>query len=724
MPPQADKPDPDNSRSLSPTTNLVRQMSKPEPGKLSSLSGGPPTTGLVYHSRTSPLAQIPTSTENSRTIRVDLPQDYKISERDKPKLDEAVRQVNLARDYVNAQINIMVKEKIAAGEYSGEMSAEYQKLCTAECTMEYWAAGCPRFSRMTTTAGATGRHRFRFNRSDLTIDMLLACMLNSSKPELIEDLRPLVTRDFEAGCFQPAKEPINHSYIGAATWVYVEREDFEFQPTINYYSDLSVNVRYEDKDGVPTVVVLVSAIWDHNLIYLDIMGQKMQQVVDAANRIVQEIPDLLLKAPGDRQEVDKAVAEADGVAHSEGSSSGHPMEESAPSPTKKPIKTLHQAAKCTANTQAGQAGRPSSKLKEMVPTDPENIDMQDISDRERLGPKPEIHEKEKRPKKKLSSAKRSRSKEATKQKSGRNPTNTGTKKSRTVRVELPQDYKISERDKPKLDKAVRQVNLARDYVNAQINSMVKEKIAAGEFSSETSAEYQKLCTAECTMKYWAAGCPCYSEPTTTGGACGSQTLVLKLSDFTVDTLLTCVLNISKPELMEDLRPLVTHDFDAGCFQPGNELIKYSYTGAATWVTVSEEASTRVDPEFLPRINYYSDLSLNVRHKNKDGIPTVVVRGTATWDQRLIYLDQMGQKMQQLVDAANGNAQEIPDQLLKAPGDRQEVGEAADGMAHPEGSSSGYLIDELTPSPTKKPMKILQQATKHGEHSNRSDREGY
>ena len=193
------------------------------------------------------------------------------------------------------------------------------------------------------------------------------------------------------------------------------------------------------------------------------------------------------------------------------------------------------------------------------------------------------------------------------------PTDTNTENSRTVRVELRLDYSVSERDKPKLDEAVRQVNLVRDYVNVQINSMVKEKIASGEYSSEMSAEYQKLCTAECTMRYWAAGCPRFSQPTTVIGAYGSQTFRISLSNFTIDTLLTCVLKISQPELMEDLMPLVTHDLDAGCFQPANEPTKHTYIGAATWVDR--------DSEFLPTISHYKDLSLDVKHEDKYGVPT-------------------------------------------------------------------------------------------------------
>jgi len=121
---------------------------------------------------------------------------------------------------------------------------------------------------------------------------------------------------------------------------------------------------------------------------------------------------------------------------------------------------------------------------------------------------------------------------------------------RPVRGELPEDYEVSELDRPKLDEALRQIYLVHDYVDAQIISMVKQNIAVGEFSSEASAECQKYYTAECTLRYWMAEYPRFTQPWIYARYIHTMGFPINLSDFTIDDLLRCLQNIGAPEVME------------------------------------------------------------------------------------------------------------------------------------------------------------------------------
>ena len=538
--PQTNKPEPDKTSPnvqlaqiapASTNTDLVPQTNKPEPDKTSlnmQMAQIPPAstnTDLVPGTnkpepdKTPPnmqLAQIPpTSTNidlkpNPKPVRIELPKGYEIAELERPKLDEALRQIHLVRNYVDAQVNSMVEQKIADGEFSGGASAECQKYYTAECTLRYWTTEYPRFTRPWRLAMSFQTlNPPAINLADFTVDDLLECLQNFGAPEVMEDLRPLVIHDFEAGGFQPAEEPIERKYTGVTSWVYVSEDpglpkSFEFTPRLNYYR-LWVKVTHTLEDGIPIVMIQRSYDPDYNRIFLDEIGHKMQQFVDAANGIIQDVTDtLLLEAPGqdmttassdsamvpqtdrpatdntslivtgvlptsittdstpqtnrpepditvqlarapptststnsrlgqrlqqpegselrirvdDWPELDETVAEEDVMAHTEGSSSGHSMDNPTLNPTKKPArntKKLQQATKRTEDTPAGHPGkarRLGNTSKEMVQTEPEDTDMQENSDGERLdhvGPEQEIHEKEKRPGKKLKSRKHSQS---------------------------------------------------------------------------------------------------------------------------------------------------------------------------------------------------------------------------------------------------------------------------------------------------------------------------
>jgi len=482
--PQTNKSEPDKASlnvqqaqipPMSTNTDLVPQLNKPEPDK----------TALNVKLAENPSTVYIDLQPNCRPVRIELPKGYEISELDRPKLDEALRQIHLVRDYVDAQVNSMVKQKIVIGEFSGEASAECQKYYTAECTLRYWTTEYPRFTRLLMTAGLYNQLEFPpIKLSDFTVDDLLKWLQTIRVPEVMEDLRPLVIHDFEAGSFQPAEEPIIRKYTGVASWVYVLEDkyppkSFQFTPRLNYYR-LRVTVTHKLKDGVPIVIIQGSVDWDPNRIFLHKMGSKMQQFVDAANGIIQDVSDtLLLEAPDQDQyhmttvsansamvphtatddtplivagvlptgittdstpetnrpepdipmqlarvpptststdsrlgqrpirlqqpegselqikvddlpELDEPVAEEDGMAHTEGSSSGHSIDHSTLNPTKKLARNtnkLQQATKRTRDTPAGHTGKARSlgntSIK-MVQTEPEDTDMQENYDGERL----------------------------------------------------------------------------------------------------------------------------------------------------------------------------------------------------------------------------------------------------------------------------------------------------------------------------------------------------
>ncbi|KAF8458497.1 hypothetical protein BGX38DRAFT_1138931 [Terfezia claveryi] len=307
---QASKPDPDYNSlipsggpPMSTCTDLALQTNKLEPNK-TSLS----------------VAQIPPTSTNtdiqpeSRPVRLDLPKGFdNVWQLYKPVVDEALQRVHLARNYINAKINSMVKQKIADGELSSEASIKCQKYCIAECTLKYWASEYPRFTRPTEVVGS-----FRkllpapIKLSDFTIDYLLILIVDIAAPEIMEDLRPLVVRDFEDGCFQPAKKSIKRSYTGVASFVFVYQcyrpGTFEAEPRMDYYT-ISIEVKHKVQDGVPIVKFKATANWTQNVIVLDKMGHEMQQFVDAANGVIQDLPDdLLLTAPNQEQSLTIATS--------------------------------------------------------------------------------------------------------------------------------------------------------------------------------------------------------------------------------------------------------------------------------------------------------------------------------------------------------------------------------------------------------------------------------
>jgi len=141
---------------------------------------------------------------------------------------------------------------------------------------------------------------------------------------------------------------------------------------------------------------------------------------------------------------------------------------------------------------------------------------------------------------------------------------------------------------------------------------------------------------------------------------------------------------------------VIHDFKAGSFQPAEEPIKRKYTGVASWVNVSEDLDRPKCFKFTPRLDYFR-LWVEVTHTLKAGVSIVMIQITFEHDHSRIFLDEIGSKMQQFVDAANGKIQEVSDTLLlKAPDQgRYHMTTAVPG-AFPSFSSPSFAVGDILP----------------------------